>query len=91
MTSEFVVSFGRQAIYLAILLASPILIAALAVGFLVSIFQAVTQIQEMTLAIIPKMLAVVLVILFLAPWFLEKATSYMGRVFTDIPKYIGLG
>ena len=91
MTPEFVISFAREAITLAVMLAGPILLVALIVGLAVSIFQAVTQIQEMTLAIIPKMMAVVLVIMFLFPWFLSKTTSFMARVFNNIPMYIGLG
>ncbi len=91
MSPEFVISFGREAITLAIMLAAPILLSALTVGLIVSIFQAVTQIQEMTLAIIPKMMAVVLAIILLFPWYLSQASSFMTRVFTNIPMYIGLG
>lgn len=90
MTPEFVISFGRQAITLAAELAGPILVTALVVGLLVSIFQAVTQIQEMTLAIIPKMMAVLIVILILFPWLLSKSTTFMARVFMNIPRFIGL-
>ena len=81
MTPEFAISFGRQAIWTAFILAAPPLIAALVVGLLVSIFQAVTQIQEMTLAIIPKMLAVLVVLIILYPWLLEVSVSYTAQVF----------
>ncbi len=90
MTPEFVASFSADAIMVNIKLAGPLLVVALVLGLLVSIFQAVTQIQEMTLAIIPKMAAVMLVLLLFLPWFLSVASEYMTRVFTNIPFYIGL-
>jgi flagellar biosynthetic protein FliQ len=88
MTQEFVISIGREAMYTAFLLAAPPLIAALVVGLLVSIFQAVTQIQEMTLAIIPKMVAVLVALVVAYPWLLEKLTSYTTRVFQAIPTIV---
>ena len=88
MTQEFVIAIGREAMYTAFLLAAPPLIAALAVGLLVSIFQAVTQIQEMTLAIIPKMVAVLVALIIAYPWLLEKLTSYTTRVFQSIPMVV---
>ena len=90
MTPEFVASFSANAIMVTIKLAGPLLLVALVLGLLVSIFQAVTQIQEMTLAIIPKMFGVMLVLLLFLPWFLSTATEYMTEVFTNIPFYIGL-
>lgn len=84
MTPEFVVTFGRESIWVAFLLASPPLIAALVVGLIISIFQAVTQIQEMTLAIIPKMLAVLVALVVAFPWLLETLTAYTTRVFQTI-------
>jgi flagellar biosynthetic protein FliQ len=88
MTQEFVISIGREAMYTAFLLAAPPLVAALVVGLLVSIFQAVTQIQEMTLAIIPKMIAVLVALIVAYPWLLEKLTSYTTRVFQAIPTVV---
>jgi len=85
MTQEFVINFGREAMQTAFLLSLPPLGAALVVGLLVSIFQAVTQIQEMTLAIIPKMVAVMAAILATFPWLLETLTSYTINVFNLIP------
>ena len=90
MTQEFVVSFGRQAIVLAAEVSAPILGAALLIGLLVSIFQAVTQIQEMTLAIIPKMFAVILMIIILFPWFLSKISTFMEYTLRDFPQMVGL-
>lgn len=85
MTPEFVTSFGREAMRVAFLLAAPPLIAALIVGLAVSVFQAVTQIQEMTLAIVPKMVAVLLALWIAYPWLLETITSYTLRVFQTVP------
>lgn len=90
MTPEFVIGFGRQAMILAAELSAPILAAALLVGLAVSIFQAVTQIQEMTLAIIPKMMAVIIVIMIMFPWFLTKLSNFMINVFTNFPSFVGL-
>ena len=89
MTEALVVSIMVEAMRMATLLSAPILIGALVVGLLVSIFQAVTQIQEQTLAIIPKMGAMIAVIAILFPWFLTQATTYMSTIFTNIPQYIG--
>lgn len=90
MNQEFVITFGRQALLLAAEVSAPILAAALVFGLLVSIFQAVTQIQEMTLAIIPKMLAVIIVISVLYPWLLSKLSNFMETVLTNFPNYVGL-
>ena len=84
MTPEFVITFGRESMWVAFLLAAPPLLAALVVGLLISIFQAVTQIQEMTLAIIPKMLAVMIALAVSFPWLLETLTAYTTSVFSTI-------
>lgn len=88
MTPEFVVEFAKEAILLTIYLSMPMLGLGLAVGLLVSIFQAVTQIQEMTLTFVPKILAVFLGLLFAAPWMLEKVTTFTVHVIENIPMYI---
>ena len=85
MTPEFVISVGREAMQVAFLLAAPPLITALVVGLVVSIFQAVTQIQEMTLAIIPKMVAILIALIVAFPWLLETLTAYTTTVFQSIP------
>ncbi|MBI3991828.1 MAG: flagellar biosynthesis protein FliQ [Candidatus Lambdaproteobacteria bacterium] len=84
MTPEFVITFGRESMWVAFLLAAPPLIAALVVGLVISIFQAVTQIQEMTLAIIPKMLAVMIALAVAFPWLLETLTNYTTSVFNTV-------
>ncbi|MCZ6473045.1 MAG: flagellar biosynthesis protein FliQ [SAR324 cluster bacterium] len=85
MTPEFVISVGREAMQVAFLLAAPPLVTALVVGLVVSIFQAVTQIQEMTLAIIPKMVAILIALIVAFPWLLETLTAYTTTVFQSIP------
>ena len=89
MTEALVVSIMIDAMRMAAMLSAPMLIGALVVGLLVSIFQAVTQIQEETLAIIPKMGAMMAVLAILFPWFLSQATTYMASIFNNIPRYIG--
>ena len=89
MTEALVVSIMIEAMRMATLLAAPMLIGALVVGLLVSIFQAVTQIQEQTLAIIPKMAAMMAVLAILFPWLLTQATTYMEGIFSTLPKFLG--
>ena len=88
MTEALVVSIMIEAMRMASLLAAPMLIGALVVGLIVSIFQAVTQIQEQTLAIIPKMAAMIAVLAILFPWLLSHATNYMAGIFNNLPRYI---
>jgi flagellar biosynthetic protein FliQ len=88
MTEEVVLSLGRDAIWTTIALASPLLLASLVVGLVVSIFQAVTQINEATLTFIPKMLAIVVVLVVLAPWMTQMITSYTTELFTSLPNYV---
>jgi len=88
MTHEFVVSIGRQAIELTLMLSAPMLGFGLVVGLLVSLFQAVTQIQEMTLTFIPKILAVMLAMVLFMPWMLRVMLSFTAKVLTEIPQYL---
>ncbi len=88
MTQEFVTGFFFEAIKTAILMASPMLLSGLAIGLMVSVFQAVTQINEMTLTFIPKMLAVAVALILFFPWMLETMTTFMTNLFVNIPDYI---
>jgi len=88
MTPEFITSFFLQAIKTAIMLAGPMLAVGLTVGILVSMFQAATQINEMTLVFVPKMLGVALALLVFFPWMLNIITDFAGNLFTNIPMYI---
>lgn len=88
MTQEFVITVGREAMLTAFLLAAPPLITALVVGLVISVFQAVTQIQEMTLAIVPKMVAVLIALVVAYPWLLETLTRYTTQIFLTIPSVV---
>jgi len=88
MTPEFLVSMGKEAIMLTIMVSMPMLGLGLIVGLSISVFQAVTSIQEMTLTFIPKILAVFLGLLFFAPWMLEKMTTYTIKLISNIPVLI---
>lgn len=85
MTVEVALYWVTESMTLAVMLAGPLLIAALAVGIVVSLFQAVTSMQEMTLSYIPKIAIVGGVLLFLTPWMLQMMTDFATRVFQFIP------
>ena len=89
MTPEHVMNIGRQAVEMTLLLSGPLLLAALVVGLIVSIFQAATQINEQTLAFIPKLIATFLVLILAGPWMLQMMVDYMRRLFESIPQLIG--
>lgn len=88
MTPEFVVTFAQEAIKTTLMVSMPMLLLGLAVGLVISIFQAVTQIQEMTLTFVPKILIILVGLLFFASWMLEKLTRFALNVFEQIPFYI---
>lgn len=88
MTPEFIIAFAKEAINMTLMLSMPMLGLGLAVGLLVSIFQAVTSIQEMTLTFVPKIIAVFMGLLFFAPWMLEELTSFTRQIIENIPMYI---
>ena len=89
MTPEYIVKLGKDTLLLVLYVAGPILIVALVVGLLVSIFQDVTQIHEMTLTFIPKILAVAAVLSFLLPWTLQQLIDFTVNLFSSIPTAIG--
>ncbi|MCK5541250.1 MAG: flagellar biosynthesis protein FliQ [Desulfobacterales bacterium] len=88
MTPEFVVSFAKEAIILTILLSAPMLMLGLIVGFIIAIFQAVTQVQEMTLMFVPKIVAVFMGLLLASPWMLDEIVTFTRRLIENIPLYI---
>ena len=85
MTPQYVIHLGQQAIVLMLLISAPMLLAGLVVGLGVSILQAVTQVHEVTLTFIPKILAVSLALLIALPWMLQKMLDFMGALLRDIP------
>ncbi len=89
MTPELVMSIGRQAIEMTLILAGPLLLSALVVGLIVSIFQAATQINEQTLSFIPKLIATFLALILAGPWMLQMMTDFIRRLLENIPQMIG--
>ena len=89
MTPETVVTVGRHALEMTLLLAAPLLLTALAVGLIVGIFQAATQINEMTLSFIPKLLAMAAVLALAGPWMLRTLVEYTRGLIESIPGMIG--
>ena len=89
MTPESVMTLAQQALEMTVLVSAPMLGAALITGLLISVFQAATQINEMTLSFIPKMLVLVLVLVVAGPWMLNLMTDYMRTLFSSIPTLIG--
>ncbi len=88
MTPEFVVGFARQSIELALMISLPMLGIGLIVGVTVSIIQAATQIQEMTLSFIPKIVSIFIALLLSFPWIMDKMITFTQNVFLNIPNYI---
>jgi flagellar biosynthesis protein FliQ len=88
MTPEFVTSVFLQAIKTAILLAAPMLLSGLAVGILISLFQAATQINEMTMTFIPKMLVVAVALLLFFPWMIQTMIDFVNMLYTSIPAVV---
>lgn len=89
MDSEFVLTLAEKGIYTILLVSGPLLILALAVGLLVSIFQATTQIQEQTLAFIPKIVAVLVGLIFFGPWMLTTMVEFTQNLFQNLNQFVG--
>ncbi|MFZ3019233.1 MAG: flagellar biosynthesis protein FliQ [Gallionella sp.] len=89
MTPETVITIGQQAVEMTLLISAPLLLTALVIGLVVSIFQAATQINEMTLSFIPKMLGIFVVLIFTGPWMISMMVDYIQRLFGNIPWMIG--
>ena len=89
MSQELVISIAERAITVVIMASGPLLLVALVVGLVVSIFQATTQIQEQTLSFVPKIIAVLLAIVFFGPWMLTKVVTYTKDIFENLTRYIG--
>lgn len=88
MSPDTVLDLGQQALRLTLLLAAPLLVVALAVGVLVGVFQAATQINEMTLSFIPKLLAMAATMLIAGPWMLRLLVDYTRQLIESIPSLI---
>ena len=88
MTAEFITGLFTEAIKMAIFLSAPMMIVGLVAGVLVSMFQAATQINEMTLVFVPKMLGVAIAMIVFFPWMLELILNFMQNIFISIPTFI---
>jgi flagellar biosynthetic protein FliQ len=89
MTPEEIVGIGREALYMAIQTAGPILVVGLIVGLLIGIFQATTQIQEMTLVFVPKLVVMVLLLLYLGKWIAINMITYTASIFERVATISG--
>lgn len=89
MTPESVMTLGRHAMEITLMIAAPMLLTALVVGLVVSIFQAATQINEMTLSFIPKLVGIFVALVVAGPWMLAVMVDYMRELFSSIPRLIG--
>lgn len=89
MSSEFVIRLAGEAVYTVLKASAPMLLLALGVGLIVSVFQAATQIQEQTLAFVPKIVVVLLSVLVFGPWILQTLVDYTYNLLNNLYKYIG--
>ncbi len=89
MTPESVMTIGRHALEVTLMVSAPMLLVALVIGLIVSIFQAATQINEATLSFIPKLVGIFITLVVAGPWMLSVLLDYMREVFTNIPNLVG--
>ncbi|MCP4047492.1 MAG: flagellar biosynthesis protein FliQ [Gammaproteobacteria bacterium] len=89
MTADTVITLGQYALITMLMIAAPPLLTALTVGLFIGVFQAATQVNELTLSFIPKMISLVLVLIAAGPWILKVITSYTERLYREIPFLIG--
>ncbi|WP_435921235.1 flagellar biosynthesis protein FliQ [Paenibacillus sp. DYY-L-2] len=89
MSSEFIIGLAGQAVYTILKLSAPMLVIALVVGLIISVFQATTQIQEQTLAFVPKIVAVLLALLLFGPWILSTLVDFTYGILNNLSNYIG--
>lgn len=89
MTTQYVIALGKEAIILTLTAAAPMLLLGLIVGFVIAIFQAVTQIHEMTLTFVPKIIAVGVALLLFFPWIVNLMVGFTQRIFEQIPTLVG--
>jgi len=88
MSQDTVVNLASQAMTIALAIGGPLLLASLVIGLVVSVFQAVTQIQEQSLTLIPKIVGIVVVIVLLGPWMLDHLVAYTTNLYSSIPSMV---
>lgn len=89
MDAEMVIGIAKQGFYTILIVCGPLLIISLVVGLIISIFQATTQIQEQTLAFVPKIVAVLVGIVIFGPWMLSHMLSYATEIFSNLTRFVG--
>lgn len=89
MNTEFIIGLAGQAVYIVLETSAPMLILGLVVGLIISIFQATTQIQEQTLAFVPKIVAILLALLLFGPWIITKLVDFTSQILGSLYMYIG--
>jgi flagellar biosynthetic protein FliQ len=89
MSPESALSFGRHAVEITLMLSAPLLLAALVIGLIVSVFQAATQINEMTLSFIPKLIGILVTLIITGPWMLSVMLDYMREIFSNLSSFTG--
>ncbi len=88
MTPDFILSLGKETVWMVLLVAAPMLIFGLIIGLVISIIMSATQIQEMTLTFVPKIVAVMMALLFFLPWMMRILMEFTIKLYTNIPFYI---
>lgn len=89
MSPEYVISLAEKGVYTTLLISGPLLVLALVVGLIISVFQATTQIQEQTLAFVPKIVAVLVGLIFFGPWMLTHMLTYTHDIFNNLNRFVG--
>lgn len=89
MTPQMVVSIGREALTVTLMVAGPMLLFGLVIGLIIAVFQAITQINEMTLTFVPKILAISLAMLIFLPWMINMLTDFTRHMFELVPTLVG--
>ncbi|AOZ94234.1 flagellar biosynthesis protein FliQ [Paenibacillus crassostreae] len=89
MNTDFIIGLAGQAVFIALKVSAPMLLLGLVVGLIISVFQATTQIQEQTLAFVPKIVAVLLALLLFGPWILTSLIDFTFSILDNLYKYIG--
>ncbi|MGG5252935.1 flagellar biosynthesis protein FliQ [Neobacillus sp. SM06] len=89
MSAETIISIAERGIYTILMVSGPLLVLSLVIGLIISIFQATTQIQEQTLAFVPKIVAVLLGLIFFGPWMLSHMLSYASEIFSNLTRFVG--
>jgi flagellar biosynthesis protein FliQ len=88
MTEDFIIGFARQAIETMLMVSLPVLLVSLVVGIIISLFQSVTQMQEMTITFVPKIVTTFLSLIVFGPWMIEKITGFLREVLVNLPYWV---